>query len=405
MALRKAGSNWVEGDRFFDREPELEQLRLRVADGTHTLITAQRRMGKTSLMREFLRRLREEDEFDAVFADLEGAQTSADVVAELGTASRHIHSLARRFRSMGAKAAERLESMEAFEMKVQLRASVDAGTWRREGEALFAAMDRNSKPVVLAIDELPIFLTTLLEHGHTGQSDQGRRDAAEFMNWLRGLAQRYRRVTLILAGSIGLMPVLRRLGLSAQANTYMPLDLKAWNEETAMACLGELASTGRIDFPTDLRRQVCTHLRCCVPHHVQQFFAYLQERIGRDGRDKVEHRDIEAVYDEMLGVRGQIDLAHYEDRLRVALGEDDYLIALELLTEAAVGEGTLTMDALSRYRNVGVSGSLDSVLYVLEHDGYLAPGPLGYRFVSGLFEDWWRARHSAHFVPIEDRAT
>ena len=46
MGLRKAGGNWVEGDRFFDREAEIEALMERVEDGTHTLVTAQRRMGK-----------------------------------------------------------------------------------------------------------------------------------------------------------------------------------------------------------------------------------------------------------------------------------------------------------------------------------------------------------------------
>lgn len=325
------------------------------------------------------------------------------MVAELGTASRHVQSLYQRLKSMGAKATGRLESVEALDVKVQIRASLDAGTWRQQGEALFAAMARNSKPVVLAIDELPIFLTTLLDGG-ARRSDQGPRDAAEFMNWLRGAAQRHRRVTLILAGSIGLMPVLRRLGLSAQANVYMPLDLQAWDEETAIACLAELASTAGMNFPAGLRREVCARLRCCVPHHVQQFFAYLQERLMRDGRASVEHGDIDAVYEQMLGVRGQIDMAHYEDRLRMALGEDDYLLALELLTEAAIAEGTLTSDALSLYRAARPpESSVDSVLYVLEHDGYFAPGPDGYRFVSGLFEDWWRARHGAHFVPIRRR--
>ena len=404
MVLRKAGSNWVEGDRFFDRDAELRQLKLRVADGTHTLITAQRRMGKTSLLREFLRRLREDAEFEAVFADLESAQTSADVVAELGTASRHIQSLSSRLKAMGAKATGRIESVEAFELKVQLRANVDAGTWRQQGEALFAAMERNRKPVVLAIDELPIFLTTLLENSHAERHGEGARDAADFMNWLRSMAQRYRRVTLILAGSIGLMPVLRRLGLSAQANVYETLDLEAWDEKTAIACLGELACTAEIDFPADLRRQVCVRLRCCVPHHVQQYFAYLHERLVRGGRTKAERSDIDAVYDQMLGVRGQIDLAHYEDRLRMALGEDDYLTALELLTEAAVAGGTLATGTLSRYRDTAAYGSVDSVLYVLEHDGYFAPLPEGHRFVSGLFEDWWRARHGGHFVPIEQRS-
>ena len=59
MTLRKAGGNWVDGDRFFNRDAELEALTERVKDGTHTLLTAQRRMGKTSLVRELLRRPKE----------------------------------------------------------------------------------------------------------------------------------------------------------------------------------------------------------------------------------------------------------------------------------------------------------------------------------------------------------
>ena len=55
--MQKAGGNWVVGEKFFNREAELEALAERVQEGTHTLLTAQRRMGKTSLVRELLRRL------------------------------------------------------------------------------------------------------------------------------------------------------------------------------------------------------------------------------------------------------------------------------------------------------------------------------------------------------------
>ena len=88
MTLRKAGGNWVEGDRFFDREAELEALAERVRDGTHTLLTAQRRMGKTSLVRELLRRLKDEERFETIFVDLEDASTPADAVAEIGFQAR-----------------------------------------------------------------------------------------------------------------------------------------------------------------------------------------------------------------------------------------------------------------------------------------------------------------------------
>ena len=88
VSLAPAGSNWVDGDRFFDREVEVAQLRERVRDGIHTLITAQRRMGKTSLLRELLRRLDEEGEAETLFVDLEGATTAADAIAGIATAAR-----------------------------------------------------------------------------------------------------------------------------------------------------------------------------------------------------------------------------------------------------------------------------------------------------------------------------
>ena len=86
--LTKGGSNWVDGDRFFDREAELEALEERVRDGTHTLLTAQRRMGKTSLVRELLQRLADTGEFETVFVDLEAAMDPADAVAEIGVQTR-----------------------------------------------------------------------------------------------------------------------------------------------------------------------------------------------------------------------------------------------------------------------------------------------------------------------------
>lgn len=100
---------------------------------------------------------------------------------------------------------------------------------------------------------------------------------------------------------------------------------------------------------------------------------------------------------------------HYQSRLRMVLGDDGYEVALELLTEAAVSDGNLTDDSIRRYetyRSVLSGESASQIMYVLhviEHDGYLARHDDGYRFVSGLVEDWWRARNSRGFVPFNER--
>ena len=338
MVLRKAGANWVEGDRFFNRDADLVALADRVRDGTHTLLTAQRRMGKTSLVRELLRRLDEEGRFQPVFVDLEDAASPADAIAEIGARSRPVQGawprIKSRFASTLSEVGDRVDSVAVAEVQVKLRAGIDAGNWRQKGDEVFAALAESDRPVVLAIDELPILVNRLLKGADHHITPEGRRGADEFMGWLRKNGQAHRgRVSLILAGSVSLEPILAQAGLSAHANIYSAFDLKPWDDETAAGCLAALAQTYDIELPPGVRREMCLRLRCQIPHHVQQFFDHLHEHLRRAGRREATLEDVERAYtSEMLGVRGQMDMEHYEGRLKMVLGREGYRTALEILT-------------------------------------------------------------------------
>ncbi len=414
--LKKGGGNWVEGDRFFDRAYELEALEERVREGTHTLLTAQRRMGKTSLVRELVRRLDDGGASETVFVDLEAAMDPADAIAEIGVRARPLRGAWGRIESgfvnVLKAAGDRIEELSLSDLKVRLRAGIDAGNWPQRGDAVFAALAASDRPVVLALDELPILVNRLLKDQAGIVTPEGRGRADAFLTWLRRNGQAHRgRVTMILSGSVGLEPLLEQAGLSAHANIYAAYDLKPWSEETAASCLAALAGTYGIGLPPEVGADMCRRLRCCIPHHVQMFFDKLHDRLRRDGRRVATLEDAAWVYgQEMLSVRGQVDLQHYEGRLETVLGRAGYPMALELLTAAAV-DGRLDDDALDRYgahfgdRAEDGAPTVEHVLHVLEHDGYLGRLDGGYRFVSGLLEDWWRARYGRGFVSAVARAT
>ena len=413
MTLRKAGGNWVDGDRFFNRDAELEALTERVKDGTHTLLTAQRRMGKTSLVQELLRRLKSEGCFETIFVDLEASFTPADAISEIGAHSKAVQGVERRLRFWLAntlrEAVDRIDTLEVHDVQVKLRAGIDAGNWRDKGNEVFAALAENDRPVVLAIDELPILVNRLLKGNDYCITPERRQAVDEFLSWLRRNGQDHRgRVCLILSGSVSLEPILQQAGLNAHANIFSPFDLKPWNAETASACLAALAETYGIDLSLTVRQEMGRRLRCQIPHHVQQFFDYLHEDLRRVARREASLEDVDRVYTtEMLGVRGQMDLEHYESRLKMVLGDKSYPVALDILTEAAVSAGLLHSGAIDQYYKYFQAEadpvSIKDILSVLEHDGYLARQGANYRFVSGLLEDWWRARHGRHFVPIARR--
>ena len=415
MALKKAGANWVEGDRFYDREADLAALTERVRDGTHTLLTAQRRMGKTSLVRELLRVLAERGEVQPIFVDLEAASNAEDAVAEIAVQSRHAHHAWVRIKSgfvnVLRNIGDRVDTLSVSDIQVKLRGGIDTGNWRQKGDEVFPALARHDRRVVLAIDELPILVNRLLKGSDYRITPERRQAADELMSWLRKNGQLHKeRVTLVLSGSVGLGPILQQAELSAQASIYSPYDLKPWDQATASSCLAELSKTYELDLPREVRDDMCRRLRWMVPHHVQQFFDCLHDHLRRDRRTEASIRDVEVVYSaEMLGSRGQASLDHYEGRLKLVLGTDFYEIALDLLTEAAVHDGRLSNDAVARYRGYfresdePARHAVETVLNVLEHDGYLERSDSGYAFLSGLLQDWWRLRHGGSFVPIERR--
>jgi len=410
VALRKAGSNWVDGDRFFDRETELEALGERVEDGTHTLLTAQRRMGKTSLVRELLRRLDEQGTFETVFVDLEAAGGPEDAVAEIAARSESVsgawQAIKSGFASTLRGVIQHIDEVGVSEARVKFRAGVDSGNWQHKGDLVLQALAASRKPVVLAIDELPILVSRLLKGGDGTITLERTRLAEEFLGWLRKNGQAHQgQICLILSGSVGLQPILHQVGLTAQANIYSPFDLRPWNEPTATECLAELAETYELALSPEIRADMCRRLRCLVPHHVQQFFDHLHEHQRRHGRHSATLDDVAHVYEqELLGVRGQTDLDHYESRLKMALDQQGYRAALELLTEAATNAGQLRADAIALYNDdYGDAVLIRNVLHLLEHDGYLERSDDGYRFVSALLEDWWRARHGQYFAPIAER--
>lgn len=402
-AMRKAGGNWVVGDKFFDRETELEALTGRVQEGSHTLLTAQRRMGKTSLVRELLRRLKDSGQCETIFVDLDSAITPADAVAEIAFQSRAALGKWSRFRELFANIrppnTEIGARIPGADVKMKLPANVDVGNWQHKGDRIFAALARGNHQIALALDELPMLVNRLLEGNDHRITPEGKRTAGEFLSWLRKNGQEHRgKISIILSGSMSLEPILQRAGLSAHVNIFPAFDLKPWDEETAMACLAALAKTYGLDLPIAVREEMCRRLRCQIPHHVQHFFDLLHLHLRRARRSTASAEDIGQVYEEeMLGVRGQREMAHYEERMKKVLADDEYRVALEMLTEAAVSGGWLSADAIARQRELQASEAnpvqIEDVLNVLEHDGYLARQDDGYCFISGLLEDWWRVRY------------
>ena len=239
--MKSSTGRWVSGADFFDREKELELLEARVRDGNHMVMTGQRRMGKTSVLRELGRRL-EQSGWVFLFADVEADRSEEDLIASLAKAVHPITPIrARLLRGMRRRLRRlvgRVDKVSAHQFAVRLRAGLDSGNWRRHGEDLIAhcAEHEHEQRVLIVIDEMPIFLARLL------RQENGSRRVDEFLSWLRAIFQKVegRDLALILSGSIGLAPLVERLGISDRINYLDPIRLGPWNLEVSVRCFETL---------------------------------------------------------------------------------------------------------------------------------------------------------------------
>lgn len=407
--MKSAHGNWVSGERFWDRSAELAILTAKAAEGAHILLTAQRRMGKTSLLKELAERLK--DRYICLFVDFQRASAPADAIAEISMALNPHKPLWQKTKDLFRNVLDLVDKVNIGDLALTLRAGLTAGDWKEKGDVLFEILVSSETPVILMMDEVPILINRILKGDDFTITPERRRQADIFMSWLRDNGQRHKgKIIMMISGSIGLEPVLNQAGISATLNNFEPFELKPWDSETAVSCLETLAAEYDIIFRNSAAQAIVSRLGYCIPHHVQMFFSNVHDRCIRSGTKEFTPEEVEDVYKtDMLGIHGHVELTHYEERLKLVLPIESYALALDMLTEASVS-GSLSIESLSafgKFYETPGAGTLEiqkAILQVLEHDGYLERTGDGYSFVSPLLKDWWRRRHGYFHKPVLKRS-
>ena len=393
--LKMGLGNWVSGpEHFFRREEEISDLRELLVDGESVMLVAPRRAGKTSLLHEVARHLPLQ-QYHCLHLDLEAATSPAGFFHELARAGRHLASLRAKLLDFVTNIAGPLAELHSEHLALRLGELFDAG-WQDRAERLFARIAELPERSIFFVDEVPLFFLRLIE------SDSHGRDVVEgFLSLLRSTAQRYRgRIQFVIAGSIGLVPLLQRLGLSAAINHYVAFELRPWNRATVCNCLRALGARYGLAFMADAEAKVADLLGVGVPHHVQLFFAELRVHARRGNVTSIFPDDVDEVYRNAMLARAHQHLSHMHERLKdvfVVTGEMPLVEAIlaaaantkaidwiELLQLAGTRDGAITPTDLQR------------IVDILVHDGYLmCAGDDAYSFVPGYVRDWWRRQHSA----------
>ncbi len=230
MSLRVGAP--AEGDDFFNRVVERAQL-WRVLAANHVVLSAPRRVGKTSLLKVLAHEATAQGLL-AIYLDVSPCTNAADLLQAIDAALPEAKLTAYR-KQAAAKVGEwfarigkvRLDAGDFGGLEIETRPTVQA-VWTDTAAALCKRL--SGQPVLIVLDEFSVYLQRLLV--------RDREQAVALLSTLRSWRQQSGLVCrFIFSGSIGLNRLLERHGLHTETNDCFDYTLQAFNPADANTML------------------------------------------------------------------------------------------------------------------------------------------------------------------------
>jgi hypothetical protein len=394
--MRNITGSPAEDDDFFDRPLDLERLKRELANDGNVLLTAPRRVGKTSLILRLCEICRAEG-WISTFLNVEGCGD------ELGFAEKIVDGLQQaglkpewftRFSTVLQKFRRALGAGKVGASGINIEMGEaddpDHSTLGRVLESIFRRIEAQQTKVLIAVDEMPELLLAL------SKKENGDERADHLLHWLRSLRQTHRKqVRWVFLGSIGLDNFVDERRIRKTINDLTPLGLDALTDAEADRFLEILGRDNRLPLSAAVRQAIMAKVGWPLPHHLQVMFHALVELNASD----VDPAAVERAFESLLRPENLTQFDTWRQRLDEQLSAGDARAAKTILRHVCPHPKGRTrnqiLNALMPPQTAdagAVEDQLAKLLLLLQHDGYLLESRGRYAFRSFLLREFWQRR-------------
>ena len=381
MAISNIFGPPVIGDDFYGRIDELSQAHQKLDSGHSIVLSAPRRIGKSSFAKRLVKE-KSEQGWKCVYIDLEKTQSE----------SQFLHTLIAKFEQSGiwSKAAKTagsflsgvLESIKSIgPVNVELSNLIPS----KDLYSSFSDLIDHTQDTLIVIDELTLFLSVLEKTKGSAQ------DVSFFLNWFRSLRQiTPSRVRWIFCGSVGLHNFTGTRNLTYTINDLAELKFDAMSDQEAFGLVRALADSEGVNMSDDIVRSFLETLNWHIPYFIQILFNEIKTNTISD--EPVTAEIIQSSFNSL--VHSEL-MATWSERLSEYNGHElgaRHLLNLISSAPQGISKEQLTTSFMQTFgfdNVVAADKELSDTLQMLERDGYLIRKYGRRIFRSPLLRDWW----------------
>ncbi len=394
----------VRENEFWFREEFIEDLRESLKHD-NVLLTAPRRMGKTSVMYYLLDN--PENETLAIHLNVEFVETPADFFINLIDAiNEHQPDYVREYLSKSWKFLQKIwnhfEEISFFDFKINLRKAENwEKSWKERGRELIDHIENGKENILVIIDELP---DMILNMKRTSPDE-----LEAFLHYFRKVRLAPKsRMRWLVGGSVNIRGTLESMGLIKLINDFKTEILPPFTPDEVRKFMIENLSKRKVEYHSGVVVRTLELLGEPIPFFLQLLTQELYRHWKRTGRNPVTTKTLDQVFNKsLLGEQAKDKLQHFYGRIRNYYPEELKEPAYLILDHISLGKDGLSRKALLnlfRFEREKMSIPLsesqikqdfDHLIYLLQSDFYIdeLKSGAGYDFSSRLLKLWWRKFH------------
>ncbi len=367
----------------------------------NVLLIAPRRIGKTSVMYRMLDYPK--DNWLVIHLNVEEIRTPGDFLITLVDAIHehqpaYLKALATSWDFLKGLLS-RVEKIEAYEFKIELRKSEDLKkSWQERATQLMDRAINSDQKVLFIIDELPDMLNGMLACSVS--------EYEAFLHWFRRIRERslQSHVRWLVGGSVNLIASLDQRGKVKLINDLKPEILEAFSHLEVEEFVTHMFKKHRVLFEATVIPRVLDLLGAPIPYFLQMLTQELYRKWKRNRTEPMTADVVTEVFNKtLLGEMARDKLLHYRSRIDIHYPPEEREAACFLLNRLSLSNDGISRAALLHlYREVeetksggrkgqALNQSFQRLLLYLQSDFYIGETRDGhYDFASRLLKTWWK---------------
>lgn len=371
----------VTGENFYGRTKEIKRALEKLKDGNSLILSAPRRVGKTSFSKKIIELL-ENENWLGIYINMEHLKDEMALYNELADKLYEKRNIYERI-SRGAKLFLERTSFTIKDASIRYQDPNARNTIRKNILQIINDAERKEK-ILFVFDELAVFLNEISKKGQTPE------EAKSFLNWLRSVRQESsEKAVWIFCSSISIENYLSKYDLSSTTNDMLPFDIGEMPETEALGLIQKLAEQASLTIPTPVQKHILTLLGVALPHNIQALFSAIIDEMP-EGKTTINKKVVFDAYNYL--VKNATYFGTWYQRLRDYTDEEANLKKIlhfmcnqpEGVTEAQLA--IVVFDIPDEHD----FARLAHIMRILLHDGYIIKGiDNRYSFRLNLLKDYW----------------